>query len=201
MRFFVLYAMHFVTTVGRNSYLNRWAGCEHSLVQLKQRKRSEPKSARDWAVCIIQFVKTQWKTKKNMVQIKLLVIVGLITLSVESSHSASVHACGCTRDYRPVCASDGRTYNNKCLFLCEKEIRDDLHIKHDGVCVPDEISLESPVDCVCTLIYSPICASNGVTYSNECHLKCAQRQKDDLKPIHDGECDLKIEHLPLEEDS
>lgn len=136
-----------------------------------------------------------------MAQMKLFVLVGLITLSAQSSHSASLHTeCGCTREYKPVCGSDDRTYNNKCLFECEKEIRDDLKIKHEGICVPDDISLEPSVDCVCTLEYSPLCGSDGVTYSNECNLKCAQRQKFDLEPDHEGECDLKIEHLPLEED-
>lgn len=131
-----------------------------------------------------------------MCQIKLFAIVALIVLSIQLSDSASIsprNTCGCTRNYDPVCGSDGITYGNKCLFLCEKENREDLQIEHDGVCVPNETSPVTPVNCVCTMIFSPVCASDGVTYSNECHLKCAQKQKDDLTPIHDGECESEIE--------
>lgn len=140
-----------------------------------------------------------------MGQIKLFAFIALTVLFVQLSHSASIpsdnyNTCGCSRNYAPVCATDGITYGNECLFLCEKEIRDDIQIKHDGVCAPNETGLEPTVDCVCTQEFKPICGTDGVTYSNACNLKCAQKRKDDLEAKHDGECDVKIEKLPLEED-
>lgn len=132
-----------------------------------------------------------------MGQIKFFVILGLIALAAPSTFSApSGHTCDCTKEYAPLCGSDDVTYANKCLFMCEKEIKTDLKIKNQGICKPNESSLE-PVDCLCTLIYSPVCGNDGITYSNNCHLKCAQKQKGrgDLRPKHDGECQEETEHL------
>lgn len=131
------------------------------------------------------------KKKRKMAQINLFVILGLIALT---NAAPSGHTCGCTKEYVPLCGSDDVTYANKCLFLCEKEIKTDLKIKNEGVCVPNESSLE-PVDCLCTAIYLPVCGNDGITYSSECHLKCAQKQKVDLRPKHDGECQEVTENL------
>lgn len=131
---------------------------------------------------------------EKMGQIVLIVIVGLIALTNSASIQSS-HTCSCSREYKPICGSDDVTYGNKCQFMCEKEIKSDLEIKNEGVCVPSKASQE-PEPCMCLLIYAPVCGSDGITYSSECHLKCAQKQKGDLKPKHDGECgDEELEHM------
>lgn len=127
-----------------------------------------------------------------MEKITLIVILGLIALT-NSASIPSGHTCSCTKEYSPICGSDDVTYDNRCLFRCEEEIKSGLKIKNEGVCVPSEASQEIE-PCMCILIYAPVCGSDGITYSSECHLKCAQKQKGDLKPKYDGECDEVLEN-------
>lgn len=46
--------------------------------------------------------------------------------------------CICTREFRPVCGSNGVTYSNPCLFRCEADTargkRINLQILHHGDC-------------------------------------------------------------------
>lgn len=45
--------------------------------------------------------------------------------------------CVCPRNYDPVCASNNKTYNNKCLFECAKEFYRksfELKIQKSGRC-------------------------------------------------------------------
>lgn len=43
--------------------------------------------------------------------------------------------------------------------------------------------------CACPRMYDPICASNGITYGNECTYLCAARTKTDLKIVKRDACD------------
>lgn len=44
--------------------------------------------------------------------------------------------------------------------------------------------------CVCSRMYDPICASNGITYGNECTFSCAARTRTDLKIVKRDVCDV-----------
>ncbi|KAJ0391975.1 hypothetical protein ATCC90586_011671 [Pythium insidiosum] len=75
---------------------------------------------------------------------------------------------GCTKDYRPVCGSDGQTYSNKCMFdyaTCSDPAKKDVTIAHDGECAPK-------CNPGCTKDYRPVCGSDGQTYSNKCINEC-----------------------------
>lgn len=132
-----------------------------------------------------------------MSQVKLVLIAGFIAIAVQLSNCASVGSgtCICTREYFPICATNGVTYGNKCQFECEKAKNRDLGIKFEGECeneIEEIKSMDFPRECLCKVINSPICGSDGRTYANDCMLKCEQRNKKDLRAVHDGECRDKI---------
>lgn len=51
--------------------------------------------------------------------------------------------CICTRQYQPICASDGVTYSNQCSFDCKKKYNRELDIEYYGVCEEGESELDS----------------------------------------------------------
>ncbi|XP_024081433.1 serine protease inhibitor dipetalogastin-like [Cimex lectularius] len=42
--------------------------------------------------------------------------------------------CPCTKEYRPICGSDGKTYGNLCMFHCAQRENNSLTIAHTGRC-------------------------------------------------------------------
>jgi len=57
------------------------------------------------------------------------------------------------------------------------------------------VSSESP--CICIMEYDPLCGSDGVTYTNNCFLKCAQEKNPGMQIIFWWNQDISAPHIAL----
>lgn len=100
----------------------------------------------------------------------------------------------CSDKNEPVCGSNGDTYPNECLLtLADCESSEQITKVHDGVCesatTPLPTNNSSACPDVCPAIYNPVCASNGLTYSNACFLGIASCQMGGgITQVSDGPC-------------
>ncbi|GLD94686.1 hypothetical protein PINS_up003310 [Pythium insidiosum] len=85
----------------------------------------------------------------------------------------------------PVCASDGQTYGNACVFSYAQCLHPALSIVHDGACNASEDPDNEP----CPFIYEPVCGSDNETYPNACELLRSQSLHPELRAVHPGACD------------
>ena len=99
----------------------------------------------------------------------------------------------CTREFKPVCGTDGKTHPNACVLrhtACTK--RTSIEKLHDGRCgskTPEEIAAKSCGEC--SEEYTPICGSDGKTYDNDCNIRrknCLDTSGPRIRKISDGEC-------------
>ena len=94
-----------------------------------------------------------------------------------------------TRIFKPVCGSNGVTYNTLCDLekaACKSE--EEITMVSEGRCRQTTIGDKNCPE-FCTEQYEPVCGSNGKTYSNLCKLNSeACQTRVSLRMAYRGEC-------------
>ncbi|EMP30965.1 Ovoinhibitor, partial [Chelonia mydas] len=132
--------------------------------------------------------------------------IGLLNCS--EYHRGTV-LISCPRILAEVCGTDGVTYPNDCMLCAHNsEHQTSVGKKHDGRCKEKTAAPEctshrrtttddGKVLLVCPRILDPVCATDGVTYANECEM-CAHNLEhgSNVSKKHDGKC--KQEVVPVD---
>ena len=65
-----------------------------------------------------------------------------VSKQVEESDNNNEKKCetACTREFFPICGSDGKTYNNKCLLKVATCLNPEVKQKNNGPCHPEKFS-------------------------------------------------------------
>merc|ERR1711962_1322461 len=108
---------------------------------------------------------------------------------IKLSHYGSCMKCGFKwgSDYNPVCATNGITYANVCR-LRKAGCRDkSIRFLSRGHCTVVRYRPKKERE-ECSQRSAPLCGNNGVTYTNMCFFKKAQRVDKSLKIHNRGRC-------------
>jgi len=91
----------------------------------------------------------------------------------------------CPRYRRPVCASNGQSYGNKCLFKIAQCKNPSINVVK---CKSEEARARACESRRCKYKVRYICGNDGVDYINGCKLRVAQCKNPLLKFAYKGKC-------------
>lgn len=101
----------------------------------------------------------------------------------------------CPKIYRPICGSDGETYNSQCELdykNCVKGEGADVAAAHEGRC---RICPVAVTDCPEEEL-DLVCGSDGVEYNSECEMRAANCGENKAVVVqHKGPCGV-VDTLP-----
>merc|ERR1712080_718268 len=107
------------------------------------------------------------------------------------AHKGECKNCAkaCTREWRPVRGSDGKTYGTECMLSvasCERP-EENIVVVSTGKCMvndaidepeePEEKEEKEVCNGRCARIIDPVCGSDGNSYGNLCMFEMAQCEK------------------------
>ncbi|EEY63064.1 uncharacterized protein PITG_14708 [Phytophthora infestans T30-4] len=88
-----------------------------------------------------------------------------------STNCLATTSTTCSTVLDPVCTSAG-TMQNLCYFRRQQRCNQSLILIRSGSC--EDVNVMPQCPATCTQTYSPVCASNGQLYGNECRFRQAK---------------------------
>ncbi|XP_017772557.1 PREDICTED: ovomucoid-like [Nicrophorus vespilloides] len=113
----------------------------------------------------------------------------IIFASLAAAVTAQYQHGICPLILSPICASNGITYDNDCLFDYAVSLDNTITSLFRGTCEPSSFDFiqcrEYDVEILIT-----VCGSDGFVYENECFFDLAVKRNPSLRKRHNSECPL-----------